>query len=137
MIENNWEQTALALLAELPRSCDTIVDAFTRVSRELKEAREELLDVHSERTTLKSILEIVFNLLEETWAMIQAHGIGRDMKTAGVQREGEHLASILDLAIMQLDLQSIKIDCDALRRENMLLRRLVYPTEASADHQSA
>lgn len=40
--------------------------------------------------------------------------MGKDMKEAEVQGEGEPLGVILDLAIMQLDLQSTKIDCDAL-----------------------
>ncbi|KAH2988343.1 hypothetical protein KXW58_006120 [Aspergillus fumigatus] len=130
------EETALALLAELPKTCDKIVEAFNKNSRELKAARDELCNAQSELTIVKGLLKILFNLLEKMWAMVQTYQMGKDMKDVQVQGEGESLGAILDLAIMQLDLQSIKIDCDALRRENRFLRSLVHATEAAADQCS-
>ncbi|KAH1293664.1 hypothetical protein KXV68_006281 [Aspergillus fumigatus] len=127
------EETALALLAELPKTCDTIADAFNKNSRELKAARDELCNAQSELTILKGLLEILFNLLEKMWATVRTYQMGKDMKEAEVQGEGEPLGAVLDLAIMQLDLQSTKIDCDALRRENTFLRSLLHGTEAAAD----
>ncbi|KAH1506051.1 hypothetical protein KXX29_007891, partial [Aspergillus fumigatus] len=114
--------TALALLAELPKTCDTIADAFNKNS-----------NAQSELTILKGLLEILFNLLEKMWATVRTYQMGKDMKEAEVQGEGEPLGAVLDLAIMQLDLQSTKIDCDALRRENTFLRSLLHGTEAAAD----
>lgn len=70
------------------------------------------------------------------WATVRTCQMDKDMKEAQAQGEGESLGAILDLAIMQLDLQSIKIDCDALRRENRFLRSLVRATEAAADQCS-
>ncbi|KJK62588.1 hypothetical protein P875_00095204 [Aspergillus parasiticus SU-1] len=130
------EETAFALLAELPKTCDTIVDAFNKNSRELKAARDELCNAQSELTVLKGFLEILFNLLEKMWATVRTCQMDKDMKEAQAQGEGESLGAILDLAIMHLDLQSIKIDCDALRRENRFLRSLVRATEAAADQCS-
>lgn len=120
-------------MAKLPKSCDTIVDAFTKNSRELKAAQDELRNAQSKLTNLKGLLKILFNLLEKMWATVRTYEMGKDMRGAQVQGEGEPLASVLDLAIMQLDLQSIKIDYDALRRENNLLQSLVHATEAGAD----
>jgi hypothetical protein len=120
-------------LAELPKTCDTIVGAFNKNSRELKAARDELRNAQSELTILKGLLEILFNLLEKMWATVRTYQMGKDMKESQVQGDGESLGAILDLAIMQLDLQSIKIDCDALRRENKILRGLVHATEEAAD----
>ncbi|KAH2840968.1 hypothetical protein KXW36_001203, partial [Aspergillus fumigatus] len=94
--------------------------------RELKAARDELCNAQSELTILKGLLEILFNLLEKMWATVRTYQMGKDMKEAEVQGEGEPLGAVLDLAIMQLDLQSTKIDCDALRRENTFLRSLLH-----------
>ncbi|KAH1415113.1 hypothetical protein KXX32_000957, partial [Aspergillus fumigatus] len=74
------EEAALALLAELPKTCDTIVDAFSKNSRELKAARDELCNAHSELTILKGLLEILFNLLEKMWATVRTYQMGKDMK---------------------------------------------------------
>jgi hypothetical protein len=120
-------------LAKLPKTCDTIVSAFNKNSRKLKAARDELRNAQSELTILKGLLEILFNLLEKMWATIQTYQMGKDMKESQVQGDGESLGAILDLAIMQLDLQSIKIDCDALRQENKILQGLVHATEEAAD----
>jgi hypothetical protein len=120
-------------LAELPKTCDTIVNAFGKNSRELKVARDELCNAQSELTILKGLLEILFTLLEKMWATVRTYQMGKDRKEAQVQREEEPLGAVLDLAIMQLDLQSIKIDRDALRRENNFLRSLVHAEEAAAD----
>ncbi|PKX93542.1 uncharacterized protein P174DRAFT_430547 [Aspergillus novofumigatus IBT 16806] len=109
------EEAALALLAKLPKTCNTIIDAFSKNSRELKAAQDEVCNAQSELTILRGLLKILFNLLEKMWAMVRTYYMGKDMKEAQVQGEGESLGGILDLAIMQLDLQSIKINCDALR----------------------
>jgi hypothetical protein len=120
-------------LAELPKTCDIIVDAFSKNSRELKAARDELCKAESKLTILKGLLEILFNLLEKMWATVRTYQMGKDMKEAQVQREEEPLGAVLDLAIMQLDLQSIKIDRDALHRENNFLRSLVHAADAATD----
>jgi hypothetical protein len=120
-------------LVELPKTCNTIINAFGKNSRELKAARDELCNAQSKLTILKGLLEILFTLLEKMWATVQTYQIGKDRKEAQVQREEEPLGAVLDLAIMQLDLQSIKINHDALRRENNFLRSLVHAEEAAAD----
>lgn len=79
----------MALLAELPKTCDTIADAFNKNSRELKAARDELCNAQSELTILKGLLEILFNLLEKMWATVRTYQMGKDMKEAEVQGEGE------------------------------------------------
>jgi hypothetical protein len=71
-------------LAQLPKSCDTIVHAFSTNSSKLQAAREELCNARSELVTPERLL---FDLLEKMCGMVRTHEVGKDMKRAQAQGE--------------------------------------------------
>jgi hypothetical protein len=74
-------------LAQLPKSCDTVVHAFSTNSSKLQAAREELCNTRSELVTPERLIEILFDLLEKMCGMVRTHEVGKDMKRAQAQGE--------------------------------------------------
>lgn len=101
----------------IPVQLAIIHNVLNTKERELFKARLELGKIKAELATNNGICEVLFNLVEKMRALLSLYDQGH----AVLQRPD--LESVLESAVAQLELQSSKIDCDALRQENSHLRK--------------
>lgn len=85
--------------------------------------------MEAELATNNGICEVLFNLVEKMRALLSLYDQGH----AVLQRPD--LESVLESAVAQLELQSSKIDCDALRQENSHLREALQIKNAKEDNR--
>lgn len=83
--------------------------------------------IKAELATNNGICEVLFNLVEKMRELLSLY----DQGSAVLQRPG--LESVLESAVAQLELQSSKIDCDALRQENSHLREALQIKKVKED----
>lgn len=114
-------QSALDSLTDLATRCARIVSAVEKKNKELSEAQIEVQNTHAELANSKGHTRILFCLVEKMWALLATY----EQEGGSASRQTLLFESVLDCAIAQLELQSLKIDCEELRQENGQLRELL------------
>ena len=120
-------RTALGLIPARPARITCLRNAFKTKDQELYEVRLEMRNTHAELTTNNGITEVLFNLVGKMRMLLCLYN--RD------QEQGSALESALESAVAQLELQSLKIDYDALRQENGHLREVLRIKNAKGGNE--
>lgn len=120
-------QSISGFFENIPVQLTIIHNALNAKERELSKARLELRKIKAELATNNGICEVLFNLVEKMRELLSLY----DQGSAVLQRPG--LESVLESAVAQLELQSSKIDCDALRQENSHLREALQIKKVKED----
>ena len=99
---------------DLPGKCAMVLDTLKENRQELSWTKLKLHNLHAELVTTNEITEVLFHLVGEM----------RTLLCMNNQEQGDMkiLESVIDSAAAQLSVQSLKMDCKALRHENSKLR---------------
>ncbi|KAK6810853.1 hypothetical protein RU639_013589 [Aspergillus parasiticus] len=127
----SMEESALDSLTDLATRCARIVSAVEKKNKELSEARIEVHNIHAELANAKEHTHILFTLVEKMWALLATY----EQEGGPASRQNLLFESVLDCAIAQLELQSLKIDCEELHQENGQLRELLQREDHSGKRE--
>ncbi|KAL4862108.1 hypothetical protein BDV12DRAFT_203356 [Aspergillus spectabilis] len=120
------EEDPVQFLAQLPTKCAAIVNTLGKDNQKISALRQELSRVYDEHTATKGLVDILLSLIEKMWLLLCTY----DQEHGAAVRQRQIFESVLDAAIAQLDLQSLRQDYGSLSQENHWLR-------SSLERQSA